>query len=83
MKESITDSNNYFTTKELGKQIVPIIFQSYKRVNTLLPLYQEKSVYNKFVSEGNELKQFGRSSSKRGKKRIYFESKLDKLFNII
>ena len=83
MKESSTDSNIIFTTKELGQHMVPIIFQSYKRVNTLLPLHQEKSVYNKFVKEWNELKQLGRSSNKRGKKRIYFESKLDKLFDSI
>ena len=67
MKESITDSNYNFTTKELQQQMVPIIFQSYKKVNILLLLYQEKSVYNKFVIEWNELKQLGHSSSKRRK----------------
>ena len=77
MKESTTDSNNNFPTKELRQQMVHNIFQSYKRVFTFISLYQKKSVYNKFVREWNELKQLGRFSRKRGEKHIYLKSKLD------
>ena len=62
--------------------MVPIILQSYKRVNSLLTLYQYKSIYNKFTKEWNEFKKLCRTSSKRGKKRILFD-RLDKLFDII
>ena len=67
----------------LGEEMVPIILQSYKRVNSLLTLYQYKSIYNKFIKEWNEFKKLCKTSSKRGKKRILFDSRLDKLFDII
>ena len=83
LKESTTQTSNNFTNQMLGEEMVPIILQSYKRVNPLLALYQYKSVYNKFMKEWNEFKNLRRTSSKRGKKRILFDSRLDKLFDII
>lgn len=83
MKESTTVAENNFTTKMLGQQTVPIILQNCRRVNTLVTLFQDSSVYNKFTKEWNEFKHLSRTSNKRGKRRIYFDSKLDKLFDII
>ena len=37
IKENATDSSNNFNTKELGQQMVPIIFQSYKSFATFVP----------------------------------------------
>ena len=82
LKESTNQTNNNFTNQMLGEKMVPIILQSYKRVN-LLTLYQYKSIYNKFIKEWNEFKKSCRTSSKKGKKKILFDSRLDKLFDII
>ena len=83
MKEKLIETRNKFRNSMLGQQMVPIILDSYQRVNSLLKLYQETSVYNKFIKEWNEFKQLCRTSNKSGKKRIYFESKVDKLFDVI
>ena len=48
----------------------------------MLTLYQHKSIYNKFIKEWNEFKKLCRTSSKRGKKIILFDGRLDKLFDI-
>ena len=44
LKESTNQANNNFTNQMLGEEMVPIILQSYKRVNSLLTLYQYKSI---------------------------------------
>ena len=69
LKEN-NQTNNNFTNQMLGEEMVPIILQSYKRVNSLLTLYQYKSIYNNFIKEWNEFKKLCKKSSKRGKKRI-------------
>ena len=44
LKESTNQANNNFTNQMLGEEMVPIILQTYKRVNSLLTLYQYKSI---------------------------------------
>ena len=77
MKEKSIETRNKFTNNMLGLRMMPIIFDGYKRMNSLLKLYLKTSVYNKFIKEWNEFKQLCKTSNKRDKK-IYFESKLDK-----
>ena len=72
LKESTNQTNNNFTNQILGEEMVPIILQSYKKVNSLLTLYQYKSIFNKFIKEWNEFKKLCRTLSKRGKKRIFY-----------
>ena len=60
--------------------MVPIILQSSQRINSLLIVYQEVSIY-KFVIEWNQFKKLCRYLTNG--ERIYFDSKLDKLFDII
>ena len=83
LKVSTNQTNNNFASQMLGEEMIPIILQSSKRVNSLLTLYQYKSIYNRFIKEWNEFKKLCRTSSKKGKKRILFDSRLDKLFDII
>ena len=61
--------------------MVPIILQNSQRINSLLIVYQEVSIYNKFVIEWNQFKKLCRYLTNG--ERIYFDSKLDKLFDII
>ena len=65
LKESTNQTNNNFTNQMLGEEMIPIILQSYKRVNSLLTLYQYKSIYNKVIKEWNEFKKLCKTSSKR------------------
>ena len=63
--------------------MAPLILQIYQRINSLLIAYQEDSIDNKFVKKWNQFKKLCRTSCKRRKEKIYFDSKLDKLFDII
>ena len=74
-------SNNNFTTKEIGLLFFKVIKEE---IHAFCYLCIKKSLYTtNLLREWDELKQLGRSSTKRGKTQICFESKLDKLFDIV
>ena len=56
LKKHAAGTSNNFNIKELALRIFSGILQSYQRINSLLIVKQEVSIYSKFVKEWNQYK---------------------------